>query len=149
VEGDTHGLIWGTILVFSWIDWRNPWQSQDSQWISSHVSSLYLEGMEFISQWGYWLCQLVSLVITGMIPWGDTTLCSMLKVNQCFEGTCGIHLQSQRISQARNQHEAVSKPNVWVYVGKWEGTAGQLDSCHCRVKWSQCKTACQFLFSLL
>jgi hypothetical protein len=34
---------------------------------------------------------------------------SALKVNQCFGGKCCLHLQGQRISQTRNQHEAVSK----------------------------------------
>jgi hypothetical protein len=32
----------------------------------------------------------------------DITWCSALKVNQCFRGTCHLHLQSQRISQARH-----------------------------------------------
>jgi hypothetical protein len=39
------------------------------------------------------------------IFWGITP-CSMLKVNQCFRGTCRLHLHSQRIGQARNQHES-------------------------------------------
>jgi hypothetical protein len=33
------------------------------------------------------------------------TLCSPLKVNRYFGGTCSLHLQGQRISQARNQRE--------------------------------------------
>jgi hypothetical protein len=33
----------------------------------------------------------------------DITPCSLLKVNQRFRGTCCLHLQGQRISQARNQ----------------------------------------------
>jgi hypothetical protein len=39
----------------------------------------------------------------------DITPCSPLKVSWCFRGTCCFHLQGQRISQARNQHEAGSK----------------------------------------
>jgi hypothetical protein len=39
----------------------------------------------------------------------DVTSCSLLKVNWHFGGTCHAHLQGQRISQARNQHEAGSK----------------------------------------
>jgi hypothetical protein len=35
--------------------------------------------------------------------------CSLLEVNQHFKGTCHLHLQVQRISQARNQPEAGSK----------------------------------------
>jgi hypothetical protein len=33
----------------------------------------------------------------------DITLCSPLKVNRHFGGTCRLHLQGRRISQARNQ----------------------------------------------
>jgi hypothetical protein len=33
----------------------------------------------------------------------DIMLCSLLKVNQCFRGTCCLHLHDQKISQARNQ----------------------------------------------
>jgi hypothetical protein len=36
----------------------------------------------------------------------DTNLCSPLKVNRRFGGTCRLHLQCQRISQARNQLES-------------------------------------------
>jgi hypothetical protein len=39
----------------------------------------------------------------------DITPFKLLKVNQCFRGTLCLHLQGQRISQTRNQHEAVSK----------------------------------------
>jgi hypothetical protein len=39
----------------------------------------------------------------------DITPYSSLKVNWCFGGICRVHLQGQRISQARNQHEAGSK----------------------------------------
>jgi hypothetical protein len=38
------------------------------------------------------------------------TPCSPFKGNRCFRGTCRPHLQGQRISQVRNQHEADSKP---------------------------------------
>jgi hypothetical protein len=37
------------------------------------------------------------------------TLCSPLKINRCFRITCCLHLQSQRISQTRKQHEAGRK----------------------------------------
>jgi hypothetical protein len=39
----------------------------------------------------------------------DIILCSLLKVNQRFGGTCHLHLQGRRGSQVRNEHEAVSK----------------------------------------
>jgi hypothetical protein len=32
--------------------------------------------------------------------------CSPLKVSRCFGGTCHLHLQDRKISQARNQREA-------------------------------------------
>jgi hypothetical protein len=39
----------------------------------------------------------------------DMTPCSLLEVNQSFRGTCYLHLQGCRVSQARNQHETGSK----------------------------------------
>jgi hypothetical protein len=46
------------------------------------------------------------------------TPCHPLKVNRHFEGTCDLHLQGQRMSQARNQHE-----------GRWQVEAFTLVSC--------------------
>jgi hypothetical protein len=45
-----------------------------------------------------------SEVLTVVLMKGSTfwdTPCSRLKVNQCFGGTCPLHIQGQRISQAR------------------------------------------------
>jgi hypothetical protein len=39
-------------------------------------------------------------------------LCSILEVNRYFWGTCHLHLQGQRISQARNQHKAGIKQSL-------------------------------------
>jgi hypothetical protein len=56
---------------------------------------------------------------------------SLLKVNRHFGQTCHLHLQGQRISQERNQHEAGSKQsnllmeNLGLYR-KEEGTARYL-----------------------
>jgi hypothetical protein len=67
---------------------------------------------------------LTPMVMKGSIFW-DTTPCSLLKDKQCFGGTCPLHLQGQRISQARNQCEAGSKQSKWPakisgYVGnRW------------------------------
>jgi hypothetical protein len=36
----------------------------------------------------------------------DITLCSPLKVNRCFGGTCRLQLQGRRISPARNQRKS-------------------------------------------
>jgi hypothetical protein len=38
----------------------------------------------------------------------EITLCNLLKVNRRFGGTYRLHLQSRRINEARNQHEASS-----------------------------------------
>jgi hypothetical protein len=38
----------------------------------------------------------------------DIIACSPSKISQHFGGTCCLHLQGQRISQARNQQEAGS-----------------------------------------
>jgi hypothetical protein len=48
----------------------------------------------------------IQLFLKSSVFWD--MMCSPLKVNQCFGGTC-LHLKGWRISQARNQHEAGSK----------------------------------------
>jgi hypothetical protein len=47
---------------------------------------------------------LTAVVMKGSIIW-DVTACNSLKYNQCFRGACHLHLQSQKISRAQNQHE--------------------------------------------
>jgi hypothetical protein len=47
----------------------------------------------------------------------DITPCNPLKVNRRFGGTCRLHLQERRISQARNQLEADSKQKLIVENG--------------------------------
>jgi hypothetical protein len=42
--------------------------------------------------------------------------CIPQKYNRCFGGTCRLHLQDRRISQARNQHEAVTKQSSACYL---------------------------------
>jgi phosphate starvation-inducible membrane PsiE len=49
------------------------------------------------------------------IYWG-ITLCSSLKYIRRFGGTCSLNLECRRISQARNQREAVSKESI-LYAG--------------------------------
>jgi hypothetical protein len=39
-----------------------------------------------------------------------------LKANQCFRGTCSLHLLGQRICQERNQHEVGSKQTLKMEV---------------------------------
>jgi hypothetical protein len=53
---------------------------------------------------------LTAVVVKSSVFW-DITLCSPLKVNRRFGGTCHVHLQCWRISQARNQCEAGGKQN--------------------------------------
>jgi hypothetical protein len=48
---------------------------------------------------------LTAVVIKSSVFW-DITLCSPLKFNRRFGGTCRLHFHSRRISQARNQREA-------------------------------------------
>jgi hypothetical protein len=47
----------------------------------------------------------------------DIMAYSQLKVNQCFGGTCCLHIQSQRISQARNQQEAGRQLRALLHIG--------------------------------
>jgi hypothetical protein len=50
----------------------------------------------------------------------DTTLYSPLKVIRRFGGTCSVHLQSRKMSKARNQHEAVSKESLaYLSTRRW------------------------------
>jgi hypothetical protein len=54
----------------------------------------------------------------------DITPCSPLKVNRRFGGTCRLHLQRRRISQARNQRDGGStqRPAVlasWLILRLW------------------------------
>jgi hypothetical protein len=55
-----------------------------------------------------WFEVLAAMVMKSHIFW-DILLCSPLKVNWYFWGTCCLYLQGQRISQARHQYEAGSK----------------------------------------
>jgi hypothetical protein len=48
-----------------------------------------------------------TLHLKSSIFW-DITSCSQLKMNRRFGGSCRIHIQGRRISQARNQREARS-----------------------------------------
>jgi hypothetical protein len=56
----------------------------------------------------------------GFVFW-DIMLCSLMKVNRHFGGTCCCHLQGQRVGQARNHHEPGIKQNnllakKWIYI---------------------------------
>jgi hypothetical protein len=62
----------------------------------------------------------------------DIMLCSPLKVNWRLGGTCRLHLQGQRINQARNQCEACSK-HAYSLTVKMEATC----SCEMLVDFQQ------------
>jgi hypothetical protein len=51
---------------------------------------------------------LTALTMKSSIIW-DATLCSLMNVKRCFGGTYRLHLQVQKVSQARNQNEAGGK----------------------------------------
>jgi hypothetical protein len=51
---------------------------------------------------------LTAMVTNSSIFW-DIKPCSSLKANRCFEGACYLHLQGQKVSQARNQCEVGCK----------------------------------------
>jgi hypothetical protein len=47
---------------------------------------------------------LTAVVMKSTVFWG-ITLCNPLKANRRFGGTCRLHIQGRRISQARNQRD--------------------------------------------
>jgi hypothetical protein len=53
--------------------------------------------------------QIFTVVVMKSSSFWVITSCSQLKVNGRFEGTCRLHLQGGRISQARNQSETDCK----------------------------------------
>jgi hypothetical protein len=57
--------------------------------------------------------EVLSVVVMKSSIFWDVTLCTLLKVNWRFGGTCCLHLQDQRISQARNWREAGSKHGLF------------------------------------
>jgi hypothetical protein len=48
---------------------------------------------------------LTAVVMRSPVFW-DVTSCSPVKVNRHYGGTCRLYLQCQRVSQAKDQHEA-------------------------------------------
>jgi hypothetical protein len=60
---------------------------------------------------------LTAVVLNSSIFW-DITTCSPVKVNWLFRGTCRLHLQGRRISQARNQCESRWQA-AWLILRPW------------------------------
>jgi hypothetical protein len=50
---------------------------------------------------------LFEVITKGSIFW-NITQCSLLKVNQHFEGRCRLHLQGRRISQTKTRHGMIT-----------------------------------------
>jgi hypothetical protein len=56
--------------------------------------------------------EVLTAVVMKSSVFRDVIPCSSLKVNRHFRGTCRLHLQGERICQARNRCEAGSKQNI-------------------------------------
>jgi hypothetical protein len=63
-----------------------------------------------------WFDILTAVVMKSSICW-DTTPCSPLKANRRFGGICRLHIQDQRINQARNQHRSWWQADGYGNVG--------------------------------
>jgi hypothetical protein len=84
------------------LNWYLHWllMKVDSMWAG--ISVLRVTCIEPVLIWNMLLKYLKSSGFRGITPY------SLLKVNWCFGGTCRLHLQGWRISEARNKHE-----NMW------------------------------------
>jgi hypothetical protein len=58
---------------------------------------------------------LTAVVMKSYVFW-DVPPCSPFKINRRFGGTCRLHLEGRRISQAGNQREAVSKQRLLAWL---------------------------------
>jgi hypothetical protein len=68
------------------------------------------------------------MVMKSSVFW-DVRPCSLLKVSQSFGGTRHLHLQGQRISQARNQQVAsrvIHLPRADIYIGNRRDLSNKL-----------------------
>jgi hypothetical protein len=79
----------------------------DSTFQLPHVLCLYVHDVIFIAANERTMDRLVEWKTEGLpceLNWvTDIMLCSQLKVNRLFGGTCRFHLQGRRRSQTRNQ----------------------------------------------
>jgi hypothetical protein len=57
--------------------------------------------------------EVLATMVTKISIVCDITPCNPLKFNRRFGGTCHLHLQSQRIHQARHQHKTGSIERTW------------------------------------
>jgi hypothetical protein len=64
---------------------------------------------------------LTPVVMKSVIFW-DKTSCSPLEINQRLGGTCRLHLQGERISQARNLRGRTTKQSNECYIVFWSVT---------------------------
>jgi hypothetical protein len=94
--------------IMFWLD-TDP---ENKTYFVSHTVSLYVMIFEINKQKGAKELKFLHVgfeVLTAVVmkTFWDITPCSQLNVDQHFGGTYRFHLQSQRISQARNQRETV------------------------------------------
>jgi hypothetical protein len=68
-------------------------------------------GTDYNNVWSVGFEVLTAVVMENSIFW-NITLRSPLKVNLRFGGTCRLHLQGLRISQARSQRDAGRRLNI-------------------------------------
>jgi hypothetical protein len=118
------------MISFCQTHWSDILRGSSNVFYKHTVSVQYLRAVT-IKSTVFWVVMSFSLVESEVIKavvmnsflFWDTTLRSLLKVNQRFRRTCRLHLQSQIISQARNQCEAGSKERLvgvyWSFEGKY------------------------------
>jgi hypothetical protein len=73
----------------------------------------------------------------------DITPCSLLKVNWRFGGTCRIHLQGQKISQARNQRENRWQAELKILISNWKSHS---HTCLCSAHFVLTQTCSHLLY---
>jgi hypothetical protein len=85
--------------LLTWTDWRYCLQK-----------FLNLISVRHAYLWIYKV--ITSTILKSSVFW-DIMSCSLLKINQCFGGTCCLRLQGRRIRWTRNQHVP---PKYWLSI---------------------------------
>jgi hypothetical protein len=135
----TVHLLWYFIILIgeTYICISNYYSPQGYKYTAVDLHSIYL----ILSTWLGNVAQGLNFTVLKTIPqsvfwskrrysvfniWGshsngyehfyllDITLCSLVKVNQCFGGTCHLNLQGRRVSQAR---DSMKPPVICLHAG--------------------------------
>jgi hypothetical protein len=103
---------WDPSLCCAW-----PGFPQSKTWVIMHVAWCYCNqilnllslwrNFAIVTQGNLIVCE-CPLYVESLISW-DIRLCSPLEISQCSRGTCCLHLQGWKMSQARNQCKAGDK----------------------------------------